>query len=167
MAFEVEDGTGVAGANAGISIAFADAYHAARGNETWAAFSEAIKQVQIVRATDYVADVFGLALAGVPSNAGQGWVFPRRGVVAGGLTLADNAVPRQVGEVIAELALIGKTTPLLVNITRGRKKVKVGPLEVEYDGTSSVQTQFTVAVLRMAPFLSGAGGAINVKLVRC
>lgn len=59
MAFTVEDGNGLPTANAYIDIAFADAYWADRGDTSWAAATDPVKQVAIIKATDYIDRVFG------------------------------------------------------------------------------------------------------------
>lgn len=158
MAFLAEDGSGVPGANSLTSVEKADEYHALRGNTAWASMSEELRKQKLVVATDYVVDVFGGALAGKPATLTQGLPFPR---------LGSMFVPEKVQDAVAELALISKTTPLLKVISRGKKKVKVGPLEVEYDGTSETQAKFPVAVLKIAPFLVGYGqSSVMAKLVR-
>lgn len=159
MAFLPEDGSGVTGANSLTTVAHADQYHALRGNAAWASLGQPEKEQRLVVATDYVVDVFGGALAGVVATTTQGLPFPR---------LGSMFVPDKVQDAVAELALVSKTTPLLVNVGRGKKKVKVGSLEVEYDGESGVQTKFTSAVLKLAPFLAGYGqSSVMAKLVRC
>lgn len=167
MAFVVEDGTGKTDANAGVSVEFADQYHEDRGNTSWSLFTKTVKEQLIVKATDYTRDVYGQALSGVRTFADQGIDFPRVGMKVNGFALPLLSVPRLYQEVVAELALTAKTAPLLVNVTRGKKMVKVGPLQVEYDGTSSVQTKFVAASLRMAALLTSAqSSGINVPLRR-
>lgn len=161
MAFTVEDGTGVVGANSLASVAFADAYHADRLTGTaWTAVGDAAaKQKLLVAATDYVVDLYAGALAGKLALVTQALPFPRYGF---------SIVPVGVKAAVVELALVSNTTPLLVNVGRGKKKVKVGPLEVEYDGNSAVQTFFVAASLKMAPYLTGYGvSRVMVPLVRC
>ena len=55
MAFTVEDGTGVAGANSLVDVAFADEYFADRGNTVWAALTEEQKQSALILASDYAS----------------------------------------------------------------------------------------------------------------
>jgi hypothetical protein len=62
------------------------------------------------------------------------------------------------------LALIAETTPLTPNITRGKKRVKVGPIEVEYDGNAPTGTMFVSASLKLSPWLKS--GAMNTNQVR-
>lgn len=161
MALIVEDGSGVTGAESLASVAFADAYHAARGNAAWAAVaSEEVKEQLLRKATDYIVNMYAGSWSGVEVVAGQAMPFPRY------VASSNIGVPLSVKQATAELALIAKTTPLMPNITRGKKRVKVGPLEVEYDGNAATSTRFVAASLRLAPFLSGMATGAMVKLVR-
>lgn len=161
MALIVEDGTGVTGAESLASVEFADAYHAARGNAGWASVaSTEIKEQLLRKATDYIVNVYASAWAGNPVKSNQAMPFPR--YVAG----SNIGLPLSIQQATAELALIVKTTPLMPSITRGKKRVKVGPLEVEYDGNAANATKFVAASLRIAPFLSGMATGAMVKLVR-
>lgn len=155
--FVVEDGSGKADANSLCSVEFADAYHADRGNAGWEALTTAVKQQNLVKATDYFVGTFESLLLGSPIYTTQALPYPRVGW----------GVPRGIQQGIAELALVAKSTPLTPNVTRGKKKVKVGPLEVEYDGNSSVATKFVAASLKFGPFLMGKlNGISQAKLVR-
>lgn len=75
MAFLVEDGTGIEGANSLIEIDFADAYFALRGKEVWAALSIEEKQAAAVLGTDYVNTQY--VFRGQRLNPKQGTAFPR------------------------------------------------------------------------------------------
>lgn len=163
MALIVEDGTGIPDAESMASVAFADDYHAKRGNAGWAAIAgEATKEQLLRKATDYAVDLYAGLWAGIPATDHQNMPFPR---IVGGINIG---LPVSIQQAIAELALVAKTSPLTPNISRGKKKVKIGPLEVEYDGNSPVATAFTSASLKFAPFLTtGFKTGINAKLVRC
>ena len=54
----VEDGTGLANANAYVSVEFADEYFSARGNQTWVGLGSADKEAAIIKATDYLEAVY-------------------------------------------------------------------------------------------------------------
>ena len=161
MALIVEDGTGVENAESLASVAFADIYHANRGNTVWADIADVLVKEQLLRkATDYAVAKYGSSLVGLPTLADQALPFPR--IING----VDVGVPLPIQQAIVELALSAKTSPLMPNIVRGKKRVKVGPIEVEYDGNSSVATTFVSASLRFAPYLSGIASGAMVKLVR-
>jgi hypothetical protein len=152
MAFTVEDGTGVAGANAYISEAVADTHHADRGNTNWAAAASPDKQFSIVRATDYVDKRFGKSFRGFRETKAQGLEWPRLSAFDNDDYLyssPDDRVPRHLQKAIAEYAIIALNLtlmplPALPFSTRDpvtgvvttnasgqvqRKKEKVGPIE--------------------------------------
>lgn len=58
MAFIAEDGTGIAGANSLVPVAFADAYFADRGDESWEFALPDEKQAALIIATDFVSHNF-------------------------------------------------------------------------------------------------------------
>lgn len=158
MAFIVEDGTGYNNSNSLSSVEFADTYHAERGNAAWAALTIDRKQQLLIKATDYVIGKYNAAFDGRKAVAGQALSFPRI------INYVNVGIPNGVKAAIAELALVASTTLLSPNITRGKKRVKVGPLEVEYDGNSATQTEFVTASLKLTPFLKSIGN--TARLVR-
>jgi hypothetical protein len=67
MALVIEDGSGVASANANANEAFVLAYLTDRGRENengWTAATSAVKQAAIIAATDYIEQKFGLQFKG-------------------------------------------------------------------------------------------------------
>jgi hypothetical protein len=129
-----------------ISVAGADSYHALRGNVAWAALTLDVKEQLLRKAGDYLKDVYG----GVWSAT----------------VIAMLTVPTAMAQAAAELALIGKTTPLVPNMTRGKKKVKIGPLEVEYDPVATTANLFIIATRKLTAVLSRTSG-VMVKVTRC
>lgn len=161
MALIVEDGTGIPDAESLASVAFFRDYHGKRGNDVTGLVDETIEQL-LRKATDYSVATYAGMWVGIPATDHQNMPFPR---IIGGVNVG---VPVFVQQAIAELALYSRTTPLMSNMTRGKKKVKIGPLEVEYDGNSPVATLFTSASLRFQPYLvASLGTGFNAKLVRC
>lgn len=59
MAFIIEDGTDVTGANSWIDVSFADNYFADRAIVAWSGDDTTIKQPALIRAADYVHNRFG------------------------------------------------------------------------------------------------------------
>lgn len=102
MAFTVEDGTGVEGANAFITVAFYKSYWTDRGISV----KETDTQIQaaIVRATDYIEKRFGTQYKGERATLTQTLSFPRSDVVIDGITLPDDALPAQLLAATAEYA---------------------------------------------------------------
>jgi len=119
MAFTVEDGTGVAGANALIATDFADTYHADRGNSAWTG-SGPDKQRAIVRATDWLcAEV---AYRGRLVEDEQALAWPRQDIqrASDGFALPDDEIPLGLQRATAELAMIALTEDLRPALTEGR-----------------------------------------------
>lgn len=169
MALIIEDGTGKPNANSFCSVAFADEYHALRGNVAWTSIVEvATKEQLLVKATDYAEGIYALAWPGRVAGKLQALSWPRIGATARGFPIDSISIPNALAEATAELALIAKTTPLIPNVTRGKKRVKVGTLEVEYDGNGPMATRFVAASLKLSVLLAStqAGGPM-VKLTRC
>ena len=160
MPFIVETGVGYNNSNSLASVEFADEYHAERGNAAWADIELARKQQLLIKATDYATGKYGSAFDGRKAIAGQALPFPRI------VNYTNVGNPIGVQQAIAELALIANTTPLSPNVARGKKRVKVGPIDVEYDGNSSTQTEFVTASLKLAPFLKSTAGGMTRRLVR-
>lgn len=85
MAFTLEDGTGISGANAYIDTAFADGYHGDRGFSAWefsdvdktVVITSAQKQAAIVVATDHIDRVFGHLFRGYKASKNQSLEWPR------------------------------------------------------------------------------------------
>jgi hypothetical protein len=166
MAFTVETGTGIVGANAYDSVAFVDTHHADRGNTAWGDFGTLEKQEAIIRASDYIDKRFGRRFVGVRATKGQGLEWPRLSAFDqdGFLLSGVDDLPRQLEKACAEYALraaiygtLAPDPPLPVpkqdltdpsgdrpdqadtgQITR--RKDKLGPLEEErwFETTSQV-----------------------------
>lgn len=75
MAFIVEDGTGLTASTSYTSEAEADSYFLDRANATWAALGSDAKQVALIKATDYVDNVF--RFIGVKCSSTQSLQWPR------------------------------------------------------------------------------------------
>lgn len=105
MAFTVEDGSGVADANAYVDTTYADEYHSDRGNAAWAALDPAEKETAIVRATDYVDQRFGTVFRGRRLMKQQGLEWPRLDAYDDDDFYLGQIVPRQLQKAIAEYAM--------------------------------------------------------------
>lgn len=168
MAIIVEDGTGLSNSETYISVAEADTYHANRGNDAWAALTNTVKEQLLRKSTDYLSAVYGSSWAGYPVKTTQALDFPRRDVPAPLGWYDYNVIPVPLKQAQAELALIAATTTLMPTTqTRGKKKVKVGPIEVEYDGTAPTAPKFLFASAKIDPLLKAyASSGVMVKLER-
>lgn len=107
MAFTLEDGTGVVGANALCSVTFFRDYHTDRGRTgvDVGTIADAVVQSLIIRATDYLVKRFGESLKGQRSTETQELPFPRKNITIDGRDFASDAVPLGIQQAIAEYAL--------------------------------------------------------------
>lgn len=165
MAFTVETGTGIVGANAYDLVSSIDTHHADHGQTSWSDFTTPEKQTAIVRATSYIDKRFGRRFVGVRATKDQGLEWPRLSAFDqdGFLLSGSDAIPRQLLKAVAEYALraavcgiLAPDPPLPVpkqdptdmanrpeqaetgQLTR--KREKVGPLEEDkwFETTSQV-----------------------------
>lgn len=144
MALTVEDGTGLVGADAYISVANADTYFLASANATWAAATVPAKEVAIVKATRYMEKRFGAKWKGLIASSEQALGWPRRYVYDERGTELVDQVPVQIARACAEYAVQALINPLIpetvypiadgapVPFGRINRKVeKVGPIYEE------------------------------------
>lgn len=137
MALTVEDGTGLANADALASLAEVDAYHQARGNSAWMDGATSEREQAIVRATQFISTAF--SFKGERANQrDQAQAWPRSGVEdAEGYSVPSDAVPVEVRRAVAEVALRelaspGAMTPDYTPHDRISAE-SVGPISVTYD----------------------------------
>jgi hypothetical protein len=147
-------------ANALISVEYADDYHSLRGNSLWTGDVTA-KQAAIIRATDYIEQVYGPRFVGQVANYPQVLSWPRY------TTAYDNdVIPEPLKKATAELALDALSGPLSPNLTSEPqvKREKVDVLEVEYFEARPRATVRPAVIGYLSPLLSFSG--INVPVVR-
>ncbi len=144
----VEDGTGLTAADALIDVAYADAYHAARGN-AWAGTTTE-KEQAIVKATDYMRT---MAWIGSPLTETQALPWPRYGY----------GIPDTIKRACAEYALRARTAALDADEPAGAPIIsetsKVGPLEQSTTfspqlGQRSNRRAYPAADRMLAPYLA-------------
>lgn len=105
MAFVAEDGTGLATANAYVSVAYGNTHHADRGRTDWASASDGDKEKALIRATDYIDQRFGIKFIGDRQSSAQALQWPRMGAYdRDGHALLG--VPPQLQKACSEYALI-------------------------------------------------------------
>lgn len=161
MTFTVEDGSGVTDANSYLSIAGADAFHSDRGNAAWTG-TDAVKQVALIKATDYITQTFDGRWAGCMVAEDQSLAWPRAGV-----DYVDNdVIPKALKQAVAILALEALSDDLNPNLERGNaiKREKVDVIETEYyDWAPSTTVRPAINGL-LSRYLTGSG--INASVVR-
>lgn len=107
MAFQVETGSGDAGANAYVSVAYFRTHHTDRGNSANADFTDPDVQAGIIRASEYVDKRFGIRFVGLRKTKGQGLEWPRIDAfdADGYLLSGADDLPRNLEKAVAEYAL--------------------------------------------------------------
>lgn len=165
----VEDGTGKPDAESYISVEEADELNEKFGNVGWSARTD--KEVKLRRATRYFDMTFGAYVAAqIKLNPPQQLLHYPAYVLGEAKPSSPMALPRLLKEIIAELAFIDGITPLYGTVKRSKKKVKVGTLEVEYDGESDEGPKFTgvmALVSGLMPQGDVASSGVNNRIVRC
>lgn len=137
MTLTVEDGTGLATADALISVSDAAAHHSARGTTTWLAASIGDQESAIRRASAYLMASF--RWRGWPINGrDQAMPFPRSGLTDRyGYAIDSDSVPREIKAACAELAEAERASPGAMNPTyTASERVKTetfGSVSFTYD----------------------------------
>lgn len=164
MALITEDGTGRADAESYCSVAEAAAYHAKRGNaDAWDAIED--KEAALRKATDYLVQTFRGRWAGIRKTEAQALDWPRYEVprMDGGewWNYPDDAIPPELKNATAELALKSASVNLLEDLGPEVQSETIGPISVTYRGGDR-QTQFA-AVERWLRGLLLAPGQIPME----
>lgn len=164
MALIVESGEGLANAESYISVADADARHTAFGNSAWTG-SDAVKEAALRRATAYMMQAYRGRWKGTRLMRAQALDWPRHGAVVDGFDWPSNAVPEEVANACADLAIKALAGDLNAD-QNGRAVIreKVGPLETEYAEYGSTAAQYRAVDMALSALLTGGGA--NVRLVR-
>lgn len=159
MALIVEDGTAVAGADALASVAFVDAYWAARTHRTyattWAALGTPVKEGCIREATTYLNSM-DADFRGVRSGFVQGCVWPRTNALDdAGFPLP--ALPDVIKFAVAELAVRASAAELEADQGRLTASESVGPLAVSYEPGQQREKYYRAVESILRPVLQKNG----------
>lgn len=156
MTIVVEDGTGLANADSYISLADADAYHAALGNAEWAATSTDGREVALRRATQYLDTRY--QFAGEPLTTTQALAWPR--------TAATWPVSR-LRAATCEAALRALAGPLYVDQADAPvTQETVGPISVSYGAGSNGGQSRLVVIDDMLRGLLAVSGRMTLRVER-
>lgn len=173
MALVVEDGTGKPDAESYISVVDALAYLTSRGDVVFSAAAQAAQEAALRNATDYMVSVYRYRWAGYRYTLGQALDWPRETVPVLDYAFGYgpyptyypyDAVPVPVQQACADLAVRALSGPLMPDIQRIKKSVKIGPLAVEYDTAQPATTTLVAVGTKLAPYLTGQG--MRTTLVR-
>jgi hypothetical protein len=104
--FVVENGSGLATANAYISVADADQYIEDHGNSSdWTGSDNSQKEEAIRMATQYLDAVYGGRWIGIAATSIQSLDFPRSGMYVNGYYRDSDSVPQEVKDATCEMAV--------------------------------------------------------------
>ncbi len=155
MAFTVEDGTGVDGANSYVTVAEADTYHSDRANAAWTG-EDAAKQAALIKATDYIEQNYQGRWLGTEDSTTQPLSFPR--------TIDSGVIPDRLKQAVCVLALESLSNELNPVLDRAVKREKVDVIEVEYmDNAKAGKSRPAIDGL-LRPFIGGS--VYNARSVR-
>ncbi len=160
MTLIIEDGSQVANSNSYISVVDFEAYAAVRGI-TISGTSEAL----LIQAMDYLES---LQFIGLKVSSTQSLQWPRSGVVIDGYAFASDDIPNELIKGQCEVAIsIDQGNGPLAVISRAKKRVKAGAVEVEYsDSAASTNVVRTISA-SLYKLLSGSGvGGNNISVNR-
>jgi len=130
VAIVVETGAIVSGANSYVSVAEADAYHAARGNTAWADTSDVLKEAALIRSAEMLESMYRGHWIGYKTNnnvavSPQPLAWPRKKLVDSeteplvdidGIDIGINSIPAQIEKAQLEAALIELTTRIIPSV---------------------------------------------------
>jgi hypothetical protein len=163
VALIVEDGSVVSGADSYVSIADCTTYHAAQGNPAWAAAAEADQETALRRATKWLDNYYRGRWTGVKSDEDQALAWPRsQAVDEDGCSIDDDEIPQVVKDAACEAALRALSATLDPDISRIKSRVKVGPIEVDYDLGSPPWTEFAI-IARLLSGLTTSRTAVKLE----
>lgn len=165
MALIVEAGQAGADSEAYCSVAFATAFHSARGNAAWIDLaSDTVREALLRKATDAMLALYRERWKGVRATGTQSLDWPRLDVVADGYPRAADEVPVEVQKACAILALKAIAGDLDPDPTQAVQRKKVASLEIEYFAPTQALKLHAAVTDLLKPFLKGAG--LNIALVR-
>jgi len=166
MSLEVETGSGSSIAESYLSEADADTYHSNFGNTAWAALASADKEIALRKATRYIDAKFSGDWYGKRTNSSQALDWPRAYVRDNdGYYLNSNAMPNDLKNATAILALLASTEDIYANIDANEgamtvDEIVVGPIKINQhfaEGQSSAFKVYRLADDLLAQFVSPGG----------
>lgn len=171
MALIVETGAIVAGADSYVDLAYADQYHADRGNAAWGSASIQVKEAALRNATQFLDMRYHGRWKGLKVNPLQARQFPRAGIYLGGLQGAaaealdggsagggwfpSNSIPEAVKHANCELGLRALAGPLAADLPRGGRvqSRKVDILETTFFQDAPGHTVYQLVDLLLGEFV--------------
>lgn len=171
MTLIVESGAVVPDAQSLASVDQADAYHSSRGNAQWAALTTTEKEQALVRATDYVGQMYRTKWKGSRASLTQALDWPRInvklddiGIGAFDYYVPYNTVPQQVIHATAEMALRAAAGELAPDLQRTVSAETIGPIHTEYAAGAPEYVRYRAIDMLLKPLLQAGG--MGMRMVR-
>lgn len=171
MAFVVEDGTIVAGANSFCSVATADTYHAKKKYSAaiWAALLTADKEFRLQEATELLereVQEQGGWLGSPTSPSTQTLSWPRAGCPHPiKYYLQSDEIPAELQKAVAELAYQINQEELDSEPTKGLSSLGVGSIQLVFDKDNEAEPLVRSVLNFVRPFMRNKSAAFG-KAVR-
>jgi hypothetical protein len=164
MTLIVEDGTGRDDAESLASVDQVGAHHESRGNSRWATLTETEKEQALRRATDYMGQMYAAKWKGVRAHAGQALDWPRADVrLPGAGCVPSDAIPKQITQAMAELALRAAAGELAPDLGRTVAEKTIGPIKTVYAAGAPEYVRYRSIELLLQPLLGGGGLGIRLE----
>lgn len=172
MTFVVEDGSGIAGANAYTSVDVVSAYCSSHGL-TFVTSPSTLGEQAIVRASSAIDAIYGGRYPGYRTNGrSQGLLWPRAQAWDNEYNLLDSEeIPKEIIQAVCEGAPRELATPnsLMPDLERGGdiRSIKAGSVQIVYGNSASASTIFQIIDGILAPLLNvGSAGGLFGTAVR-
>lgn len=163
MTLIVESGAGSSNSDCYISLVDAATYHTSRGNAGWAAIaSDELREQAILKATDYMTQIYRSLWQGFRVTHTQALDWPRTSVLVDvHISISHDVIPVEIQRACAELALKASAGTLYADQTQQVAKEKIGPIETEFDIYSPVAIQYKSIDAMLAPYLRRGRGSVE------
>lgn len=166
MSIIVESGAGLPDAETLASVEEADSYFLKRRVASWASLTLEDKEANLIKATDYMGQIYRGRWKGYRTYVEQALDWPRAEVLIDNRQYyPNNSIPKEVKNACAELALRASIGELNKDQSRQVTQETIGPLTVKYDEFSSPAVKYTSVAAMLAPYLTGSSNMF--KLERC
>jgi len=156
MAFLVEDGTGLAGANSYVSLADANAYFTDRGNTAWDEAEDEDKLAALVRASAALDGMYGYRWPGTRYTDLQALDWPRSGAWDRD-SYPLTGVPQKVKEATCEAASVelGTSGALSKSAEPGLSELTVGAITKKWASSSGAANSYPAIGQKLARIVRG------------
>lgn len=175
MALTVETGAVVAGADSYVSVADCTAYHAARGNTTWADTTKD-KEALLRKATSFLDNQYVTQWKGLRTANNQPLQWPRQwvmqydadarsGYAGTPVYVESNVIPQLLKDAVCECALRFISKDMAPDLDAGGKlaSLTVGPITKSWQPGTVQKTEYPHIDMLLKTLLKRRGSARVVR----